>query len=541
MKRLFDFFQNNDEFAQIGGHLSEGLIVTDLARNIVYFNSIAQRLLGHDLADKTPLSHYLPTINELLPKKWHNTLFSRQRLDVSNHHLLVAAHTLTDQQQRCIGLLITLTDITDNIDAQQQLQEQASKLKTYLEGTRAGTWEWNLLSNQVDIDERWARMLGYSLAELQPLTFSTWTERCHPDDLETAMLKLQKHIAGDYPYYDAICRMRHKKGHWVWIHDRGKVVARTKSGKPLWMRGTHIDVTESQLAQERLSKLAHTIPGIIYQFTMRPDGHITFPYVSDQAKHIYGVSPQALMDDARVLEQIVHPEDLSRIYDSIFQSAKNLTPWKQQYRVTLDDGIHWLEGNSIPEASPDGTISWYGMIIDITERKTLEDKLRQLTITDELTGLANRRHILDAMEEAFQRFQRYQRTFSLVLIDLDHFKEVNDNFGHPAGDKVLSAMADIFKERLRATDHAGRLGGEEFVLLLTDTPQHGALDIADTIRQALENCTFCEQGTPFRITLSAGVTEVSGNDRRLSRVLARADKAMYQAKAAGRNRIQLAC
>lgn len=541
MKRLFDFFHSNDELAQIGEHLSEGLLVTDLARNIVYFNSIAQKLLGHSLTDKAPLNRCLPTIDELLPRKWHNTLFSRQRLDVGNHHLHIAAHTLTDQQQRCIGLLITLTDITDSIDAQQQLQEQASKLKTYLEGTRAGTWEWNLHSNQVDIDERWARMLGYSLAELQPLTFSTWTERCHPDDLEAAMLKLQKHIAGEYPYYDSLCRMRHKKGHWVWIHDRGKVVARTEEGKPLWMRGTHIDVTESQLAQERLSKLAHTIPGIIYQFTMRPDGHIAFPYVSDQAKHIYGVSPQALMDDARVLEQIVHPEDLSRIYDSIFQSAKNLTPWKQQYRVTLDDGIHWLEGNSIPEASPDGTISWYGMIIDITERKTLEDKLRQLTITDELTGLANRRHILDAMEEAFQRFQRYQRTFSLVLIDLDHFKEVNDNFGHPAGDKVLSAMADIFKERLRATDHAGRLGGEEFVLLLTDTPQHGALDIADTIRQALENCTFCEQGTPFRITLSAGVTEVSGNDRRLSRVLARADKAMYQAKAAGRNRIQLAC
>jgi PAS domain S-box-containing protein len=119
-----------------------------------------------------------------------------------------------------------------------------SRLQNIIDGTRIGTWEWNVQTGETWFNERWAEMAGYTLEELRPLSIDTWGALCHPDDMAYSNEVLQKHFAGELDHYDADCRMRHKEGHWIWVRDRGRVVRWTDDGKPLMMSGTHSCITE---------------------------------------------------------------------------------------------------------------------------------------------------------------------------------------------------------------------------------------------------------------------------------------------------------
>lgn len=117
------------------------------------------------------------------------------------------------------------------------------RLTGVLEGTRIGTWEWNIQTGETVFNERWAEICGYGLEELTPVSIQTWLSLVHPQDLEQSDRLLQQHFSGEREFYDIECRVRHKKGHWVWVHDRGRVISRTDSGEPLMMYGTHADIS----------------------------------------------------------------------------------------------------------------------------------------------------------------------------------------------------------------------------------------------------------------------------------------------------------
>lgn len=175
---------------------------------------------------------------------------------------------------------------------------------------------------------------------------------------------------------------------------------------------------------------------------------------------------------------------------------------------------------------------------DITERKRLEADLYRLANTDSLTGLNNRRCFLTRGEEEINRAQRYKRPLSLVMIDIDYFKNVNDSYGHETGDRVLQMLACILNKELRTTDSIGRIGGEEFALLLTETGFSAAHDVAlrvlDSIRQAR---VLLDDGNAIGFTVSAGVAALGPNDEDFNALLRRADDALYLAKNEGRDRL----
>jgi diguanylate cyclase (GGDEF)-like protein/PAS domain S-box-containing protein len=176
---------------------------------------------------------------------------------------------------------------------------------------------------------------------------------------------------------------------------------------------------------------------------------------------------------------------------------------------------------------------------DITERKRMEHELQRLATTDTLTGIANRRHFLRQLGVEMERVQRYGNTASLLMIDLDHFKLVNDRYGHAAGDRVLRWFAELTQSCLRRVDLFGRLGGEEFCVLLPDTGLEGAREFAERLRVLIEQrpCPGMEPEPEIAITVSIGVAACSDGCRDADNVLASADRALYQAKAAGRNRV----
>ena len=165
------------------------------------------------------------------------------------------------------------------------------------------------------------------------------------------------------------------------------------------------------------------------------------------------------------------------------------------------------------------------------------EEIYRLMTVDGLTDVFNKRYFHEALEREFKRWQRYRRPLSLLLFDIDHFKQKNDAFGHVAGDSILRQMAASVKPRLRNEDIFGRVGGEEFGILLPEIDKTHACVTAEKVRALVEETCFSFDGVDMPCTVSVGVTEVIGADERAEAVYVRADQALYEAKRRGRNQI----
>jgi len=153
------------------------------------------------------------------------------------------------------GVVEFVRDITERIQAREELDSQKKRLANIIEATDAGTWEWNVQTGETIFNERWADIIGYSLEEVSPTSIDTWMEFAHPDDLKKSNRLLDEHFRGERDYYEFEARMKHKDGTWRWVLDRGKVIARTEEGNPLWMFGTHHDITERKQHEAEIENL----------------------------------------------------------------------------------------------------------------------------------------------------------------------------------------------------------------------------------------------------------------------------------------------
>jgi PAS domain S-box-containing protein len=147
-----------------------------------------------------------------------------------------------------------LIDVSEQKKAEEQLVENEIRLDLAIRGTGIGLWDWNIQTGSVIVNERWAEILGYKLAELSPVTIDTWSRLCHPDDLPHSTELIMRHFSGGIEVYDCECRARHKDGSWVWIHDKGRVAERDDRGTPLRMTGTHADITLRKNAEQRVAE-----------------------------------------------------------------------------------------------------------------------------------------------------------------------------------------------------------------------------------------------------------------------------------------------
>jgi len=172
------------------------------------------------------------------------------------------------------------------------------------------------------------------------------------------------------------------------------------------------------------------------------------------------------------------------------------------------------------------------------ELKKAKEKLLLMATTDELTGLANRRHFMERLHSEFDRVKRYESRYSLLMIDIDLFKSINDNLGHKAGDKALQCASSEMKKSLRASDIIGRVGGEEFSVILPETEIKAALFIAERLRKKVEEALIIYESEQIFLTVSIGVSQSETSDQSVDDIFIRADTAMYNAKKNGRNRVE---
>ncbi|MFG6158292.1 GGDEF domain-containing protein [Halomonas sp. 1390] len=283
-----------------------------------------------------------------------------------------------------------------------------------------------------------------------------------------------------------------------------------------------------------LLELTEQLPGVIFQLHRAPDGHLHFPYLAGSGTGLDGLDRRDLEQNALpALERLAEP-DYPRLMALIERSARSGSPIATTFRLRLNgERMNWIAVRAQPREVESGTL-WVGLMIDISEQMLEEDRLRRLSDTDDLTGLANRRKLMTRLDEELSLSNRHGLPLSLMMLDIDHFKSINDTWGHLQGDQVLRELASLCQGILREEDLMARLGGEEFAVLLPLTPESHCRQLAERLRRRIaENDFGVGSG---QVTVSIGIAEHRVGDSR-EILLQRVDDNLYAAKHGGRNRI----
>lgn len=310
--------------------------------------------------------------------------------------------------------------------------------------------------------------------------------------------------------------------------------------------------TEDALRKsERSLKIAQAIAHLGHWELDVSTGNI---FWSDETYRILGYEPDKQAANYDSFFQAIHIDDRAQVTSHI-NTALQDGGFDIEFRIVLpDERVRVVHGigeviffgadmqpkivGAIRDITPPEPKELIGVIQDITEQKELQWKLEKEARTDPLTGCANRRHFLELAGHEMARARRYKEDLSLLMLDLDHFKAINDQHGHPVGDLVLQRLVQVCQATLRAEDAVGRLGGEEFAILLPETDSKKALEVAERLCRAVAATEVRRNGiNPLHFTTSIGATTLKPEDNDIGAVFDRADKALYRAKDGGRNRV----
>ncbi|MFL6657048.1 MAG: putative bifunctional diguanylate cyclase/phosphodiesterase [Massilia sp.] len=457
-------------------------------------------------------------------------------------------------------------DETASSNAQAKAHEQASAfdaepLELALEAAGLDLWENNLLTGAVTRKAvKIFAELGYPAHEAAAYMDDLFL-LVHPDDVARVKEALAQHLEGITAHYRCEFRVRASNGDWVWYANYGKIMGDTPGVRGHRLIGVTFNINERRTREERLEQqqqllsaseqrhrdLLHNLhTGIVVH---GPDTRII--YSNPRASDLLGVTPDQMagksaLDPAWhfVDEQgtIMAPDDypVTRVRTHL-QALEGLVLGVRQNN---SEQIVWLLVNAFPEFDTAGALVQIVVNFDdITPRKLAEEKIHYLAFFDALTGLPNRRLLMDRLQAALVASARSGRHGALLFIDLDKFKTINDVLGHSVGDQMLIQVAERIVACMRASDTVARLGGDEFVVLMADVDSDSAaasqktVIVAEKIRQAL-NLPYQLKGSAHHSSPSIGVSLFLGNQDSADVLLRQADMAMYKAKDAGRNTLR---
>lgn len=283
-------------------------------------------------------------------------------------------------------------------------------------------------------------------------------------------------------------------------------------------------------SRESIRQIIESMPVIIAIFRCSNQKLI---YVNRKVCEVFLLEPEELIE--QTIEFIWFDLDARKYYLNTLEKYGAIRDFECQF-VRKNGEVFWALVNS-QMIEYEGEKAILSATYDIQERKEIEQELKSLATTDTLTGAANRRSFFELAQQEFKRVLRYKNLVAFLLLDIDHFKMINDNYGHQGGDEVLKIFVQACKEELRETDVFGRIGGEEFAVLLPETDQPSAQLVAERIRQKIERMVIAFEEKSIKITVSIGVAIITIADKSLDQAFQRADAALYQAKKSGRNRV----
>ncbi|WP_252091175.1 diguanylate cyclase [Pseudomonas sp. MWU13-3659] len=460
--------------------------------------------------------------------------------------------SLFNQRQRALGLVARRT--AELRVSEQSLRETHNQLRSVLDAaTQVAIIATSLRGVIGTFNAGAERMLGYSADEA--LGHLTLEDLVQPEELHRRAHALSVRYgrevgAGQAMFAETVQEAGGEPVEWTLVRKDGShllanmLVTAVLDEQGLWVGylAICIDVTERRRVHEALAardrlleKLSAEVPGGIYQYRLDADGHSCFPYASAGLQDIYEVDLAELRRDASAVFERIHPDDLEQVRRSVLYSAEHLTPWREEYRVCLPRaGLRWVRGEATPEIGDHGCTLWHGYLTDISDLKRVEEELRALSITDSLTGIHNRRYFQERLRIELDRAQRDGQGLAVIMLDIDHFKRINDQFGHAVGDRVLRSLCQRIGQRLRRTDVFCRLGGEEFMVLCPGNNAEQARLLALELWQGGRSVPIEGVG---RVTASFGVAGWRAGEG-ADALLLRADAGVYAAKQGGRDRVE---
>ncbi len=326
-------------FRSITEQMADEVFVINSIGILTYVSPVVEKLFGylpHEVIGH-PFTIYL--MEEDIPKAlqgFDKTLQHKTTNHIFEFKLKRKDGSLFDgeihlqyyQDQDTSGLIGLIHDVSDRKLAKLKAQEMSARFEATIDASQIGTWDWNVQTGEVILNNRWFEIAGYSPEDLAPVSIQTWVDLAHPDDYRDSMKKAEKLFTGEQQYYEHECRMKHKNGTWIWILDRGSMLNRTADGKPLHMLGTHIDITERKQAEQALRESEIKFRSITEQiselvFVADSSGIVT--YVSPVIEKLSGYLPDEVIGHS--FTEYLAEDEISKIVetfnDAIAHQLKN--------------------------------------------------------------------------------------------------------------------------------------------------------------------------------------------------------------------------
>lgn len=502
--------------------------------------------------------------------------------------VLLNVSLVRDLQSTPLYFVSQIQDITVQKQALDALKESEARWQLALRGNNDGIWDWNVKTNQVFFSVRWKAMLGYKDDEIAN-HLDEWTSRVHPDDSEDVTQLIQNHFAKRSPYYICEYRFLCKDGSYKWILDRGQALW-DDAGKPVRMVGSSTDITKRKQAEAALKQANAQLTNLVNDLEQRHREMALLSEMSDILQACLTVE-EAYRAIAAIIPRLF-PETHGAIFWS--NASKNsftaVSSWglasSASYSVFTQhecwalrrgrshfvndtqtglrcqhlnhdasltqslcvpmmaqgeaSGVLHIRSSSHPRLTDQQQLALTvaeHLALSLANLK-LRETLHDQSIRDALTGLFNRRYMNEALKRELYRCDRASQPLAIIMIDIDHFKNFNDTFGHDAGDLVLQELAQFLQSHVRKSDIACRYGGEELILILPETSLEIARHRAEQLRQGAKQLQIqYNQQTLEQISLSLGVACFPKHGNTAVEVMRAADRALYHAKTTTRDRV----
>jgi len=458
--------------------------------------------------------------------------------------------------------------------AEHRASEQRFRLA--LRGANDGLWDWNLETDEVYYSRRWKSMLGYEEYELNNI-LDTWAKLVHPDEKDIVLRSVEAYLSGKADAFEVEMRMKHKEGHYVFVLSRAFGQYRESDNKPIRLVGTHVDITARKKAEHFNRKTAEILEMIaigkpaskIYEaialmYESRHPGMRCSMLELEDGVLLHGGAPSLPKAYCDAVHGLKNGPDVGSCGTSTYTGKRCLVEnietdpkWEKIKHIALPHGMRCCWSEPI-KSSKGEVLGAFGMYYDypalpteeesddlisaarlagiVMERDHDQKRIRHLAYTDTLTGLASRAHFYQYIEDLINAASRHGRQFSLLYIDLDNFKDVNDSLGHDTGDLLLKEVSQRLSHACREIDFVARLSGDEFCIVVEEIDDayaagHVAQRCFETLSQPVN--LLRQSHTP---TCSIGIAHYPHDGDSISALLRAADTALYSAKELGKNR-----
>jgi diguanylate cyclase (GGDEF)-like protein/PAS domain S-box-containing protein len=427
--------------------------------------------------------------------------------------------------------------------SKEQLLTDLKQFNFFIQATMGNAYEWNIKNNKIHISENLSSLLGH---DQQWVTPEILRRSIHPDHFILHHNRTLNHFKGQTKQVKMEFQLRDRDGNYRWVEENG-VGLRDDTKKVVLYIATIRDITDHRAAEEQFlesnARLIAIIKNASSPITLK-DTHGRYVMANDVFCKSRGIT------EDKIIGQTAYDLFTSDVADVI--TAQDFTTLESgqamQFEITTSESEgqpHTFISDRFPVFSANGQLTGVGEInTDITKRKKLdaalrasEHKMRHLASTDPLTGAKNQRSFFVSGNQELARSKRYQRPLCILMMDIDHFKSINDAHGHAAGNAVLKNMVSVCQKGLRKQDIFGRLGGEEFGIILPEIKIGAAYTIAERLRKRLMELQTRTKESVILFTVSIGVTQCKSNTLTLEDALSQADHALYKAKQKGRNRV----